>query len=159
MRIKETFVSRQNDDNTENFEELKLWREPAISLSQNKSKLPGSYRKIFGNPNAMYHHSLQSLCDYIKTPYWLVNVWVGRKAEFFGRLSLTEDGKKVRCHWKTKERCYLFTVSIWAARICWVSEKSGKLRTKSEVAITIPNTASYHWSVDLQLGHQRLHTA
>jgi len=42
MRIKETFVSRQNDDNTENFEELKFWREPAISLSQNKSKLPGS---------------------------------------------------------------------------------------------------------------------
>ena len=61
MRIKETFVSRQNDDNTENFQELKFWREPAISPSQNKSKLPGSYRKMFGNPNAMYHHSLQSL--------------------------------------------------------------------------------------------------
>ena len=111
MRIKGTFVSRQNDDNTENFEELKFWREPAISISQNKSKLPGSYRKIFGNPNAMYHHSLQSLHDYMKTPYWLTSVTFGLRGKR-SCLTLIEDGKKVRCHWKTKERCYLFTVSI-----------------------------------------------
>ena len=115
MRIKETFVSRQNDDNTENFAELKFWLEPAISISQNKSKLPGSVSDNLRQPDChvhtIHHHSLQSLHDYIKTPYWLTSVTFGLRGKR-SCLTLIEDGKKVRCHWKTKERCYLFTVSI-----------------------------------------------
>ena len=85
MMIKETFVSRQNDDNTENFEELKFWLEPAISISQNKSKLPGSVSDNLRQPD--WH-----VPSFFAVTTWLYqdailaykcNVWFARKAELF----------------------------------------------------------------------------
>ena len=71
---------------------------------------------------------------------------------------LVQDGKKMGCDWMVQEYHYLFLVSIWAACFRWVYQESRQFCATSEVAVALPVTGNNYWSIDLQLGNERLHS-